>query len=168
MALAGLCTDCESDLAIYAWPYVESAYLRHSKRVADTNRGMLWRPIEKLYKKATAFRDGNPTPRASVSPPNMRMMLGQNQMASIPPLLEQPAPLAIPPLGIHDQGAAFASNEMAGFDDLFDGIGSLPAGDMSWMEWEQVMDDMSGLPLNDPYLSSLQMQPALQGPWTGL
>lgn len=58
VALAGLCTIRGTPLADEAWAYVEPTYTRHADRVADSRHGTLWRPIEKLYRRARAFRDG--------------------------------------------------------------------------------------------------------------
>lgn len=57
VALAGLCSIRDTKLANEAWVHVEQAYARNIAVVADQRNGMLWRPIEKLYKKATAYRD---------------------------------------------------------------------------------------------------------------
>ena len=56
VALAELCTYTEGPLVEEAWQAVESTYERYIHLVADSRRGMLWRPIEKLYKKAKANR----------------------------------------------------------------------------------------------------------------
>ncbi|KAK4579941.1 hypothetical protein LTR86_000142 [Recurvomyces mirabilis] len=55
--LAGLCSIRGTPLAEKAWQCVNDNYDRQLRYVADTQQGMLWRPIEKLYKKAVAFRD---------------------------------------------------------------------------------------------------------------
>ena len=61
VALAGLCSIRDTDLANEAWIYVEQSYARGSRHVADARNGMLWRPIEKLYKAASSFRDHGQT-----------------------------------------------------------------------------------------------------------
>ena len=55
-ALAGLCTIRDTELANQAWINVEKTYIRQARLIADSQSGMLWKPIEKLYKKACAFR----------------------------------------------------------------------------------------------------------------
>ena len=57
VALAGLCSIRGTELADRAWGVVDRNYERQWKYVADSRNGMLWRPIEKLYRKAIAFRD---------------------------------------------------------------------------------------------------------------
>lgn len=69
VALAGLCSIRDTELANIAWAAVEQAYARNMRVVADTRNGMLWRPIEKLYKKASAFRDHGRTSSISKDTP---------------------------------------------------------------------------------------------------
>lgn len=60
VALAGLCSIRDTPLAEETWHYVELVYGPSAGDVADSRNGMLWRPVERLYKKATAFRDASP------------------------------------------------------------------------------------------------------------
>ena len=57
VTLAALCTIRDTDLANEAWVYVQKGYDRYSSHVADARKGLLWQPIEKLYRKASTFRD---------------------------------------------------------------------------------------------------------------
>lgn len=52
VALAELCVQTEGPLVDRAWAIVGPAYETAATNVADTNKGMLWRPIEKLMRKA--------------------------------------------------------------------------------------------------------------------
>ena len=56
--LAGLCSakNLDHDKQTEAWQYVDAMMASSSPFVADTKKGTLWQPIEKLYKKATASR----------------------------------------------------------------------------------------------------------------
>ena len=71
VALAGLCSIRDTPLATKAWQAVEASYARNLRFVAEGRHGMLWRPIEKLYRKASAFRDHreNEPSSTSTSPP---------------------------------------------------------------------------------------------------
>jgi len=60
VALAGLCSIRDTPLADETWHYVELVYEPSAGDVADSKNGMLWRPVERLYKKATAFRNASP------------------------------------------------------------------------------------------------------------
>ena len=52
VALAELCSYTEGPGIERAWRVVDAAYERYAGMVADTEKGMLWHPIEKLMKKA--------------------------------------------------------------------------------------------------------------------
>ncbi|KAK5166946.1 uncharacterized protein LTR77_007675 [Saxophila tyrrhenica] len=121
VALAGLCSIRDTDLAAEAWLHVEQSYARNIRVVADARTGMLWKPIEKLYRKASAFRDhGRALSISSTTPAydsNMRFPplsnlslssttspqnQNQNQNQNIDPTLtthqQQPLPQIPPPL----------------------------------------------------------------------
>ncbi|KAK5740516.1 hypothetical protein LTR17_004553 [Elasticomyces elasticus] len=78
VALAGLCSIRGTELADKAWAVVERNYERQLRFVADTRHGMLWRPIEKLYKKANTYRqDGR---RQSADKVGERMLAQRQQL----------------------------------------------------------------------------------------
>ena len=56
VALAELCSRTEGPDVERAWEIVEIAFQQYADVVADTTRGMLWHPIEKLMKKARQTR----------------------------------------------------------------------------------------------------------------
>ena len=56
VALAELCSRTEGPVVDRAWEVVDDAFQRYSQKVADTEKGMLWQPIEKLMKKARQNR----------------------------------------------------------------------------------------------------------------
>lgn len=92
VALAGLCSIRNTDLARRAWTLVDQAYEINSSSVANMRNGMLWRPVEKLYKKARAFRDGldgTETSRLSPSTANLAGS-GNTQPAAIDTVTPQP------------------------------------------------------------------------------
>ncbi|GAB7363440.1 hypothetical protein MBLNU230_g3714t1 [Neophaeotheca triangularis] len=61
VALAGLCAIRDTEASRQAWLEVEVAYQRYPRHIADGEGGMLWRPIQKLYRRAAAFRDETDT-----------------------------------------------------------------------------------------------------------
>lgn len=105
---------------------------------------MLWRPIEKLYKKAAAFRDGR-TPsshRASISPfqPNNTTL-----PTTMPPRNGTPPSY----LKVDEQlqfvpGAENLNAPLYVGDDIT-ALSPVPGGDISWMDWESIMQDISAL-----------------------
>ena len=56
VAIAELCVKDHGAVANFAWPIVENVYGFSSKFIADSDRGLLWRPIGKLMRKAKAQR----------------------------------------------------------------------------------------------------------------
>jgi len=56
VALAEVCIKDHGELADRAWPVLDQAYDRLAKDVADTEKGLLWRPIWKLMKKARSMK----------------------------------------------------------------------------------------------------------------
>lgn len=152
VALAGLCSIRGTDLAEKAWAVVEKSYDRHSRHVADTRNGMLWRPIEKLAKKANAFRIAGR--RESQTLP-----LRQQQTLAPMPAISMPI-TACPPQAqqaqVNQHGMPVESMPMDpimsgqldfGSTDGFDMM-SLQPGDAGWLDWEKIMDDFSDMPLN--------------------
>ncbi|KAK4905845.1 hypothetical protein LTR49_024936 [Elasticomyces elasticus] len=78
VCLAGLCSIRGTELANKAWGVVERNYKRQLLSVADTEHGMLWRPIKKLCKKANAFR--NDGKRLSADVLEQRMLAHKQQL----------------------------------------------------------------------------------------
>lgn len=56
VALAELCSRTEGLAVERAWEVIDVVFQRYAETVADTERGMLWQPIEKLMKKARQNR----------------------------------------------------------------------------------------------------------------
>jgi len=192
VALAGLCSIRGTELAETAWVYTERAYVRYEKYVADTKNGMLWRPIEKLYKKARAFREEgrresmntSPTIEASTErtshggPPKPHIIPrnGELSSASTWPLttaLTSPPPQPLLnhnnlPMGALPIDRTFSNLSMdfgspldapiigaasSNIDSTLAGMMPVSApyqpGDMAWMDWERIMDDLSGMPMDE-------------------
>ncbi|KAF2718020.1 hypothetical protein K431DRAFT_288068 [Polychaeton citri CBS 116435] len=74
VTLAGLCSIRDTPLATEAWELVDRAMVRYERHVADTKNGMLWKPISRLYRKASAFRESGQ--RAQQTPDSQQ---GQSQ-----------------------------------------------------------------------------------------
>ena len=173
VALAGLCSIRGTALADEAWPYVERAYNKWWRSVADARNGMLWRPIEKLYKKATTFRDsGRSAPQQP--PPHQQ----QNSEPQDPPLThpttqppQQDFASSAPPL---DPLLTMNMPNPNGtdFGDISDAMAGIDFHSSDWIDWEHIMDDLSEMPsmltVNMGDLAQ-QQQPSLDlngGEWT--
>lgn len=144
VALAGLCSIRSTELAETAWPIVERALRKHSQDVADTRNGMLWRPIEKLYRKAKTFRDAGR--RMSQPSAVQQHALPPYQQPFTPPFH---FPTMVEPGTVSPtESPNFNPYGQLSVDPLL--TGSLecsaeltPTGDMSWVDWEQIMEDIS-------------------------
>ncbi|GIZ39326.1 hypothetical protein CKM354_000271300 [Cercospora kikuchii] len=167
VALAGLCSVRDTELARTAWALVDKSYDRNSSAVADTRNGMLWRPIEKLYKKAQTFRDGTAsTPASDSNSPPTKNLAGldiANRQGSLDArssiqLNNGAAPhLAQTSIesthGLH-QTAKPACQWLIepSVDFSLDPVNNMPTdmsafnnADMSW-DWDRIMEDVSNMP----------------------
>lgn len=151
VALAGLCSIRETELASKAWACVDKAYDRHSRHVADTRNGMLWRPIEKLYKKASAFRDAGrrvsqpmPGPQIAADMPSTTLPSAYQQPPQQPQMNHHGMPMGSMPLDPILSGPMDFENNLGDFS----GVTPYQPGDMSWLDWERIVDDLSDVPLN--------------------
>jgi len=168
VALAGLCSIRDTDLATEAWPQVEKSYARNVRFVADAKNGMLWKPIEILYKKASTFRDHGRSNSISSNPsaydtsqrmPHLASMLQVNTTTSptmldpaltqqpLPPLLpnHHPIPGAMPTSGVLNSAMDISLDTLSPSMQLlspstWNDIGN---GDMSWTDFERMLEDMS-------------------------
>ncbi|KAF7196507.1 C6 finger domain transcription factor adaR [Pseudocercospora fuligena] len=158
VALAGLCSVRDTPLAKTAWLYVEKAYDRHSKQVADSRNGKLWRPVEKLYRKASAFRDGisedsatkthkkstslskAPQPEVDVSNLSLNNVTMPDTIASRQGYLVNPQPLQMQGHNITTTGSLNAEMDMQ--------WPAMPSqgADLQWMDWENIMQEISTVP----------------------
>lgn len=163
VALAGLCSIRNTPLAEETWYYVEKQYEKSAKYVADTKNGMLWRPVEKLYKKATAFRDAaaGQTPRfkpeelkpnaadTTNSQPPINFSMPETSATPYQPF-EQPFDPAYPntmmdasaPMNL-PMGSMSLSPSMTTTQDFSNGMGNFDqfTADPSWVDWSQIMND---------------------------
>ena len=137
VALAGLCSIRGTELAEIAWVYVERAYSRNPGYIADTRNGMLWRPIEKLYKKASEFRDaGHHGPHAESL---LSADLSSTTSSGFPP------PAKYPQIPFEAVSMDPIPTKPVDFNvaNTVEGIMPPLLGDMSWLEWENYIDDFS-------------------------
>lgn len=167
VALASLCMIRNTPLSDIAWAYVERSYKTWPSKIADAGDGMLWRPIEKLYKKATAFRDSGRGEAASTvpPPPTASTIQGPTPLAAasyVPtpaPQRAQPRPLGSVPLDpIMSTPMDFnidVSDVMADMNMNVDtqlqfpphpqpqtqGQIQDPTDDINWLDWESIMND---------------------------
>lgn len=142
VALAALCSVRGTPLADEAWTLVDKAMVRYAPDVADGANGMLWRPIEKLYKKAAAFRD-----EKDVKQP----LQAQYALPTLPvnsnffPL--QQGPMQDPSMGMAS-GDMMMNVPDPMFDISSDMMATLP-NDTSWLDWESIIKDIGEVKAED-------------------
>jgi hypothetical protein len=186
VALAGLCSIRNTPLAEETWYYVERQYSQSEQYVADTKNGMLWRPIEKLYKKAVAFRDAAPGQTPKFTPQAQRSTTDNSALSQPPfsvpanaPATTTPkttfkpfGPQFIPPTSYPTttmdtsapvnlpMGSMSLSPTMGAAQDFSNGLGDLDqfASDPSWVDWSQIMNDYAD---NGDLMSGIQSWPML-------
>jgi len=151
VAIAGLCAIRDTELAKDAWIYVERSYERQGKFVADQQNGMLWRPIERLYKKARAFREHREESPSSTeaSPPQQAPMGPANPQYALPQIdtiLPQTFPTDLPdamPTSTFDNNAMDMtfSNNLLPIDGV-DGMDTIN-NSLDWMDFQNILQDMS-------------------------
>nr|POF04560.1 c6 finger domain transcription factor nscr [Quercus suber] len=151
VCLAGLCTIRGTELSESAWPIVDSACQRHSQYIADTRNGMLWRPIEKLYRKAKVFREDNRRvsgASSSQTTPSPQSISPQMRDTNILTSMTQNQNLGYPSPVQHVAGYGSIPIESAFSESIdFGGLSNAPitTNDMGWTDWEKIMDDFSAI-----------------------
>lgn len=70
VTVAELCVETEGPMVEKAWAVVEPAFQQMAQHVADSDRGMLWRPIRKLMRRARAIRQKHLTSRLVMRTPS--------------------------------------------------------------------------------------------------
>lgn len=143
VVLAGLCSVRGTDIANEAWQLVDNAMVRYAPLVADGPNGMLWRPIEKLYKKAVAFRDGLDSPKPLQTQYALPATQGMSEPYRDPQIVAQDPAASIMPVGDFRIDIADPM-----FDISSDMMASLP-NDTSWLDWESIVRDIDEVKAED-------------------
>ena len=147
VALAELCSYTEGPLVEQAWQSVEVTYDRYVDLVADSRRGMLWRPIEKLYKKAKANRaarlstaDVAKKDTSHSQPFDFQSVPHVSGVGSLKPT-EQSSQMgemnSLQHLSVNDTPQSWES-EM------------LEPVDMAWLDWASFAEDVTDFNMIDP------------------
>lgn len=148
VALSELCSQTEGPLVERAWRAVEYIYARCVDLVADTKRGMLWRPVEKLYKKAKANR------AAKLKTSETATLKKDSAIAQ--PFNMQTIPLA-------GTTAPYVSAQQIAERDHTSGLQQLSVSDtmqplnpemfepvdMAWLDWATFADNLTGFDMTD-------------------
>ena len=157
VALAGLCSIRGTALADQAWACVDRVYDLHASNVADTRKGMLWRPIEKLHTMASAFRYAEQRELPSVRELQLSDTVPNTTMAA-----KEPLPQAQQPAQMNHQGIPAVPTALDSFSQI-DFAGSETFDNTNWLDWERIMDDFPQMPLNTH--QNEPQQPAAEEQW---
>jgi hypothetical protein len=117
--------------------------------VADSRNGLLWKPLERLRKKAAMFRDQSSIPIAPHTPQNFVPDI-KPAAPSMPNGLQHQQQL---PLGdnMANYNLGFDQEVLlpdAGFAFSAEMLSSLPPADASWFDWESMVKDMDDTGMN--------------------
>lgn len=70
VTIAELCVETEGPMVERAWVVVEPSFQQQAQHVADSDRGMLWRPIKKLMNRARGVRQKHLASHAAMMTPS--------------------------------------------------------------------------------------------------
>ena len=70
VTIAELCVETEGAMVERAWAIVESAFEQMAHHVADSDQGMLWRPVKKLMSRARGVRQKYLNSRSGMTAPS--------------------------------------------------------------------------------------------------
>ena len=73
VTIAELCVETEGPMVERAWAIVEPSFQQMAQHVADSDRGMLWRPIKKLMSRARGIREKHLTSHLKRMTPSSSM-----------------------------------------------------------------------------------------------
>lgn len=155
VALAELCVCKDPAIISKYWPIVEQVYHRTSSVIADSQHGMLWRPLEKLMNRAKDRKreilgEGLTDAIRQVSLENMPLNFTPEQMNqqapvdfsfNMAPVVPGDQALAMPSLGMGlEPGVASWPNVW----DAMDLTGSGPQGgcDVAWASYNNFIGDV--------------------------
>lgn len=150
VALAELCLHNRGPLVERAWAIIDQVFEPWASHIADSRRGMLWRPIQKLMTKALTNRTIYP-PKADPSLPAHPTSKSRTlSPVGPPPLQNHPTPdLSRAPSRI-DPNAAAALHDLMIHDQTGEHQPSLPDLDLQ--------PGISGLPPQQPFVALLPHQ----------
>lgn len=140
VVLAGLCSPKNLDPAkqAEAWDLVDKMMVYSAKFVADTKKGSLWVPIEKLYKKALKHKTANMTPASDG-------VVSQSDPVALEAALQMPQPAGlaslqnggeiVPPLddfNMTDMAAMLDPDDMIDWDGLLADMDAASNDNILW------------------------------------
>lgn len=143
--LAELCVQDKGPLVERAWKVVDVVFEDWAEHIADSRRGMLWRPIKKLMSKAQAKRAESRMKSMSISPQQSLPQFTVPDYAHFQDPNPNTPSMAFPQDSISEIGSL--PNEYMGLEPQLspDVLASLNATEaanaINWAEWDEFIQD---------------------------
>ena len=170
--LAELCVQTEGPLVQRAWRIVDAVFDYTAARIADSNNGMLWRPMKKLMsraqakrKQASSLREHPASQQQQQQPLPQFSSLEFNPQ--IPSLDSPPTNIALETKSLDMSGVdqSFLNNPQFSSDMMLTSTGE-DFGAINWAEWDAFMQDfeLEG-PSKDADIAGTQPEPTRIDRW---
>ncbi len=167
VTIAELCVETEGSMVERAWAIVEPAFEQMAKHVADSNRGMLWRPIKKLMNRARGVRQKHLTSHSATTTTSSSLAVF-NTTDTIDPLIgtaqfnsdmndhtQWPMKSMAQPIQEIQHPNQIATSEPFDWDPWLTAATAATStvnpsqnntnmDDMAWTNWEDFIDDFQG------------------------
>lgn len=145
--LTELCVQTQGTLVERAWRIVDLIFDEWAARIADSPKGMLWRPIKKLKNKAEAKRLQSRTNSQNTGPPKQQALpnFGSSLFTGLQDpttaIMTSPVSTVPAPTQFHNLDPTFASKDQVPSDGLSFLNVNESAGSINWDEWDEFMRD---------------------------
>ena len=151
--LAELCVQDKGPLVERAWKVVDVVFEDWAEHIADSRRGMLWRPIKKLMSKAQAKR-------AEASMKSMSIGSQQSLLQFTVPAMSSPQNwTSTVAMGAPPDHALNLDQHLS--PDLLDST----ANTINWAEWDEFMQDFEMAEQPPVDVNSMQQDASHIGVW---
>ncbi|CAD6592659.1 MAG: hypothetical protein ASARMPREDX12_006340 [Alectoria sarmentosa] len=167
VTIAELCVEKEGPMVERAWAIVEPAFQQQAHHVADSDKGMLWRPIKKLMSRARGVREEYLTSRLAPTTPSSSVAILNTINAKDPSIgtvhsnfdtkghALSPMKSMMRPIQGYQQANPIATSEPFDWDPWLTAATAATTttthsqynssvDDMAWMNWEDFVDDFQG------------------------
>lgn len=145
--LAELCVQDNGPLVERAWKIIDVVYEGWAEHIADSRRGMLWRPIKKLMSKAQAKRAESSLKGMLISPQQPLPQFTDPTYGHFHDPSPNTPSMSFPQDSMSGMTIGGLPNEPMGLDQQIspDVLATLNAGEtanaINWAEWDEFMQD---------------------------
>jgi hypothetical protein len=166
VAIAQLCVETKGPLVERAWPIVDFFFENCREHIADSHRGMLWRPIKKLMSRAKKLRqesfeshgeggshgESTESSDGTQSLGGLAITMDENSHSSshkhqtlVPAVSPMEGMQSIAPTSVSSpfEWNSWLSTAKATATDAGHDLGSDTA-EMAWINWEQFINEVQG------------------------